>query len=158
MGELFKSVAGVDLVHVPFKGMGQAAPELASGRVQIAISTVPGILSLVKTGRMKGIVSSGNRRSALLPDVPTCAEANLPGFCSSSFHGIVAPAKTPQAVIAKLQQTLAATLANQELRDQLATREDSEAIGSTPEEFARLMRSEYDRWGKMIKAIGVKGE
>jgi len=158
MGELFKSVAGVDLVHVAFKGMGQASPELASGRVQIAISTVPGILPLVKTGRMKGIVSSGHRRSALLPDVPTCTEANLPGFCSSSFHGIVAPAKTPQAVIAKLQQTLAATLSNQELRDQLATREDSEAIGSTPEAFARLMRSEYDRWGKMIRELGVKGE
>ena len=158
MGELFKSVAGVDLVHVPFKGMGQAAPELASGRVQVAISTVPGILSLVKTGRMKGIVSSGNRRSALLPDVPTCTEANLPGFCSSSFHGIVVPAKTPKTVIARLQQTLAATLANQELRDQLATREDSVAIGSTPEEFARLMRSEYDRWGRMIRTLGVKGE
>ena len=158
MGELFKSVAGVDIVHVPFKGMGQATPELASGRVQIAISTVPGILPLVKTGRMKGVVSSGTRRSALLPDVPTCTEAGLPGFCSSSFHGIVAPARTPRAVIAKLQQTLAATLSNPELREQLAAREDSEAIGSTPEEFARLMRSEYDRWGKMIKTIGVKGE
>lgn len=158
MGELFKSVAGVDIVHVPFKGMGQATPELASGRVQIAISTVPGILPLVKTGRMKGIVSSGTRRSALLPDVPTCTEARLPGFCSSSFHGIVAPAKTPKAVIAKLQQTLAATLSNRELREQLATREDSEAIGSTPEEFAKLMRSEYDRWGRMVRTIGVKGE
>lgn len=158
MGELFKSVAGVNLFHVPFKGMGQASPELASGRIQVAVSTVPGILPHVKTGRMKGIVSSGTKRSTLLPDVPTCTEAKMPGFCSSSFHGIVAPAKTPKAVIAKLQQTLAATLSNQELRDQLATREDSEAIGSTPEEFARLMRSEYDRWGKMIKAIGVKGE
>jgi len=158
MGELFKSVAGIDLLHVPFKGMGQASPELASGRIQVAVSTVPGILPHVKTGRMRGIVSSGLRRSSLMPDVPTCMEANLPGFCSSSFHGIVAPAKTPKAVIAKLQQTLAATLSNQELRDQLAAREDSEAIGSTPEEFAKLMRSEYDRWGKMIKAIGVKGE
>ena len=158
MGELFKSVAGVDLVHVPFKGMGQASPELASGRVQIAISTVPGILPLVKTGRMKGIVSSGYRRSALLPDVPTCTEANLPGFCSSSFHAVVAPARTPKTAIAKLQQTLAATLSNPELRKQLATSEDSEAIGGTPEALAQLMRSEYDRWGKIIKAIGVKGE
>ena len=158
MGELFKSVAGIDLLHVPFKGMGQAAPELASGRIQVAVSTVPGILPHVKTGRMKGIVSSGTRRSALLPDVPTCVEAKLPGFCSSSFHAIVAPAKTPRAVINKLQQTLAVTLSNQELRDQLATREDSEAIGGTPEELAKLMHTESDRWGKMIKAIGVKGE
>jgi tripartite-type tricarboxylate transporter receptor subunit TctC len=158
MGELFKSVAGVDLVHVPFKGMGQAAPELASGRVQIAVSTIPGILPQVKSGRMKGIVSSGTRRSPLLPDVPTCIEASLPGFCASSFHGIVAPARTPKAAIARLQQTLAATLSNPELREQLAMREDSEAIGGTPEELAKLMRSESDRWGKIIKAIGVKGE
>jgi tripartite-type tricarboxylate transporter receptor subunit TctC len=158
MGELFKSVAGVDIVHVPFKGMGQAAPELASGRVQMAVSTVPGLLPQVKTGRMKGIVSSGTRRSPLLPDVPACIESGLPGFCSSSFHGIVAPARTPKAAIARLQQTLAATLAHPELREQLATREDSEAIGGTPEELAKLMRSEYDRWGKIIKAIGVKGE
>jgi len=158
MGELFKSVAGIDLMHVPFKGMGQASPELASGRIQVAVSTVPGILPHVKTGRMKGVVSSGTKRSTLLPDVPTCIEAKLPGFCSSSFHAIVAPAKTPKTIINKLQQTLAATLSNQELRDQLAAREDSEAIGGTPEELAQLMRSEYDRWGKMIKAIGVKGE
>ena len=158
MGELFKSVAGVDLLHVPFKGMGQASPELVSGRVQVAVSTVPGILPHVKTGRMKGIVSSGIRRSSLLPEVPTCMEAKLPGFCSASFHGIVAPAKTPKAIIAKLQQTLAVTLSNQELRDQLAAREDSEAIGSTPEEFGKLMRSEYDRWGKIIKTHGIKGE
>ena len=113
---------------------------------------------LVKPGRMRAIASSGPRRSALLPDVPTCTEAKLPGFCSSSFHGIVAPTGTPKAAIRKLQQTLAATLSNPELREQLAAREDSEAIGSTPEAFARLMRSEYDRWGKMIKTIGVKGE
>jgi tripartite-type tricarboxylate transporter receptor subunit TctC len=158
MGELFKSVAGVDLVHVPFKGMGQASPELVSGRVPIAVSTVPGILPHVKSGRMKGIVSSGMKRSTLLPDVPTCTEAGLPGFCSSSFHAVVAPAKTPRPVILKLQQSLAATLSNQELRAQLAAREDSEAIGGTPEELAKLMHTEYDRWGKMIRAIGVKGE
>jgi tripartite-type tricarboxylate transporter receptor subunit TctC len=138
--------------------MGQASPELVSGRVQVAVSTVPGILPHVKTGRMKGIVSSGIRRSSLLPEVPTCMEAKLPGFCSASFHGIVAPTKTPKAIIAKLQQTLAVTLSNQELRDQLAAREDSEAIGSTPEEFGKLMRSEYDRWGKIIKTHGIKGE
>jgi tripartite-type tricarboxylate transporter receptor subunit TctC len=158
MGELFKSVAGIDLLHVPFKGMGQASPEFASGRVPIAVSTVPGILVHVKAGRMRGIVSSGTRRSTLLPDVQTCVEANLPGFCASSFHAVVAPAKTPKAVIAKLQQTLSATLANPELREQLAAREDSQAVGGTPEELARLMRSEYERYGKVIKAIGVKGE
>jgi tripartite-type tricarboxylate transporter receptor subunit TctC len=158
MGELFKSVAGIDMLHVPFKGMGQASPELASGRIQVAVSTVPGLLPHVKSGRMKGIVSSGTSRSKLLPDVPTCIEAKLPGFCSASFHAVVAPAKTPRPIIDRLQKSLKAALSNPELREQLALREDSEAIAGTPEELAKLMRSEYDRWGKIIKAHGIKGE
>jgi tripartite-type tricarboxylate transporter receptor subunit TctC len=158
MGELFKSVAGVNLVHVPFKGMGQAVPELASGRVQLAVSTAPGVLAQVKLGRLKGIVSSGRERSALLPDVQTCTEAGLPGFCVSSWHAIVAPAKTPKAIIARLQQTLAATLADPELREQLRVREDSVAVGSTPEETAKLLRTESERFGKIIREAGIKGE
>ena len=158
MGELFKSVTGVNIVHVPFKGMGQAAPEIASGRVQLAVSTVPGVLPHVKAGRMKGIVSSGTRRSAQLPEVPTCVEAGIPRFCSTSWHAIVAPARTPKPVIAKLQQTLAATLSNPELKEQLLVREDSEAVGGTPEELAKLLRSESAKWSKIIKAVGVKAE
>jgi tripartite-type tricarboxylate transporter receptor subunit TctC len=158
MGELFKSVAGVNLVHVPFKGMGQATPELASGRVQLAVSTVPGILPQVKAGRMKGIVSSGSQRSALLPDVQTCKEAGLPGFCQTSWHAIVAPAGTPKTVIARLQQTLATTLANPELKEQLLLREDSVAVGSTPEEMAKLLRTESRRFAKIIRDAGIRGE
>jgi tripartite-type tricarboxylate transporter receptor subunit TctC len=157
-GELFKSVTGTNLVHVPFKGMGQAAPELASGRMHLAVSTVPGVLPHVKAGRMKGIVSSGARRSAQLPDVQTCTEAGLPGFCTTSWHAVVAPARTPKPIVAKLHQTLAATLANVELREQLLAREDSEAVGGTPEALATLLRSESAKWGKIIKAVGVKGE
>ena len=158
MGELFKSVAGVDLVHVPFKGMGQAMPELVSGRVQLAVSTVAGLATQVKAGRLKGIVSSGTRRSAQLPDVPTCTEAGISGFCSTSWHAIVAPAHTPKAVIAKLQQTLAATLANQALREQLLAREDVEAVASTPEQLAKLLRSEFVKWSAIIKTVGIKAD
>jgi tripartite-type tricarboxylate transporter receptor subunit TctC len=158
MGELFKSVTGVNLVHVPFKGMGQAAPEIASGRVQLAVSTVPGVLPHVKAGRMKGIVSSGTRRSTQLPDVPTCIDAGLSGFCSMSWHAIVAPARTPAAAIGRLHRTLAAALAEPGLRDQLMAGEDSDTVGGMPEELAKLLRSESAKWGKIIKAIGVKGE
>jgi tripartite-type tricarboxylate transporter receptor subunit TctC len=156
VGELFKSVAGVDIVHVPFKGLGQAMPEIASGRVQLAVSTVAGMVPHVKAGRLKGIVSSGARRSPQLPDVPTCFEAGLPGLHSTSWHAIVAPAGTPKPVILKLQQTLATTLARPELREHLMTRDDAEPVGSTPEELARLLRSEYAKWGKVIKSVGVK--
>ena len=158
MGELFKSVAGVDLVHVPFKGMGQAMPELVSGRVQLAVSTVAGLVPQVKAGRLKGIVSSGTRRSAQLPDVPTCTEAGIPGFCSTSWHAIVAPAHTPKAVIAILQQTLAETLANQALREQLLAREDVEAVASTPEQLAKLLRSEFVKWSAIIQSVGIKAD
>jgi tripartite-type tricarboxylate transporter receptor subunit TctC len=158
MGELFKSVTGVNLVHVPFKGMGQAMPEFASGRVQLAVSTVAGLAPQVKAGRMKGIVSSGGRRSPQLPDVPTCVEAGIPGFCSTSWHAIVAPARTPKAAIARLQQTLAATLANRALREQLLAREDVDAVGGTPEELARLLRAESVKWAAIIKSVGIRAD
>lgn len=156
VGELFKSVAGVDIVHVPFKGLGQAVSEIASGRVQLVVSTVAGMEPHVKAGRIHGIVSTGTRRSQKLPEVPTCIEAGLPGLQSMSWNAIVAPAGVPKPVILKLQQTLAATLAKPEMRDQLMAREDAEAVGSTPEELARLLRSEYVKWGKLIKSIGVR--
>jgi tripartite-type tricarboxylate transporter receptor subunit TctC len=157
-GELFQSVTGTKFLHVPFKGMGQAAPEIASGRVQLAVSTVPGVLAHVKAGRMKGIVSSGTRRSAQLPDVQTCTEAGLPGFCSSAWHAVVAPARTPKPVIAKIQRTLTETLASQELRDQLLRQEDADTVGSTPEALAKFLRTESDRWSRIIREVGVKAE
>ncbi len=158
MGELFKSVTGVNLVHVPFTGIGAATSEFASGRVQLAVSTAPGMLALVKAGRMKGIVSSGSRRSPALPEVPTCIEAGIAGFCSTSWHAVVAPAGTPKAVILKLQQTLAATLASAELREQLMARDDAESVGSTPDELAKFLRSESVKWAQVIKTVGVKVE
>jgi tripartite-type tricarboxylate transporter receptor subunit TctC len=157
-GELFQSVTGTKFLHVPFKGMGQAAPEIASGRVQLAVSTVPGVLPHVKAGRMKGIVSSGNRRSPALPEVQSCTEAGLPDFCSSAWHAVVAPARTPKAIIAKVHATLAATLNNPELREQLLRQEDAETIGSTPEELAKFMRADSARWARIIKEFGIKGE
>jgi tripartite-type tricarboxylate transporter receptor subunit TctC len=157
-GELFKSVTGTNIVHVPFKGMGQAAPELASGRVHLAVSTVPGVLPHVKAGRMKGILSSGTRRSPALPEIPTCTESGLPTFCSSSWHAVLAPAHTPKAIIGRLHQTLTATLENPELREQLLAREDADAVSSTPDELAKFLRAESAQWDRIIKAVGIKGE
>jgi len=156
--ELFQRSAGVKFLHVPFKGMGQAAPEIAAGRVQLAVSTVPGLIAHVRTGRMKGVVSSGTRRSAQLPDVQTCAEAGLPGFCSSAWHAVVVPARTPKPVVAQIHRTLAAALGTRELRDQLLRQEDADVVGSTPTELARFLRAESGRWAKIIKEVGVKAE
>lgn len=158
VGELFKSVAGVDIVHVPFKGMNEALPELFSGRVQLAVSTAAGLAEHVKSGRLKAIVSTGARRSPVLPDTPTCFEAGLPGFHATSWHVVVAPAGTPKPIVLKLQQTLAAALTDAELRNQMAVREDAEPVGSTPEATAEFLRAEYAKWGKVVKDAGVKEE
>jgi tripartite-type tricarboxylate transporter receptor subunit TctC len=158
VGELFQSVTGTQLVHVPFKGIGLALSELFTGRVQLAMSTTAGLAQHVRAGRMKGIVSSGRERSPQLPEVPTCIEAALPGFCVSSWHAIVAPTGTPRAIVDKLQQTLKATLGNADLREQLLAREDASAVASTPEELGKFLRAESARWAGIIKAVGVKGE
>ena len=158
VGELFQSVTGTKLVHVPFKGISQALSELFTGRVQLAMSTTAGLAVHVRAGRMKGIVSTGRERSLQLPEVPTCIEAGLPGFCTGSWHAIMAPAGTPRAVIDKLQQTLKATLGNADLREQLLAREDASAGASTPEELGKFLRAESARWAGIIKAVGVKGE
>ena len=158
VGELFQSVTGTKLVHVPFKGISQALSELFTGRVQLAMSTTAGLAPHVRAGRMKGIVSTGRERSPQLPEVPTCIEAALPGFCVSSWHAIVAPAGTSRAVVNKLQQTLKTTLANAELREQLLAREDATAVASAPDELAKFLRAESTRWAAIIKAVGVKGE
>ncbi len=158
VGELFQSVTGTKLVHVPFKGISQALSELFTGRVQLAMSTTAGLAQHVRAGRMKGIVSTGRERSPQLPEVPTCIEAALPAFCVGSWHAIMAPAGTPRAVIGKLQQTLKATLGNTDLKEQLLAREDASAVASTPEELGRFLRAESARWAGIIKTVGVKGE
>ncbi|MGZ5257976.1 MAG: tripartite tricarboxylate transporter substrate binding protein [Burkholderiales bacterium] len=156
VGELFKSVAGIDIVHVPFKGMGQAVAEIASGRVQLVVSTAAGMEPHVRAGRIHGVVSTGPRRSPKFPDVPTCVEVGLPGLQSMSWHALVGPARIPKPLVTKLQRTLATSLAKPEVREQLMNREDVEVVTSSPEELAKVLREDYAKWAKLIKTIGVK--
>ena len=157
MGELFKLTAGVDMVHVPFKGVAQALPEIMAGRLQLAFNTIPAFLPHVKAGRLKAFVISAPKRSPLLPDVPACTEVGLPGLDANAWHAVVAPAGTPKEIVRKLHQTLATTLALPEVRSQLAA-VGAEPVASSPEEFAKFMRAESDKWARVIKAGGVKVE
>jgi tripartite-type tricarboxylate transporter receptor subunit TctC len=157
MGELFKLTAGVDMVHVPFKGVAQAVPEIMAGRLQLAFNTIPAFLPHVKAGRLKAFVITAPKRSPLLPDVPACTEVGLPGLDANAWHAVVAPAGTPKEIVRKLHQTLAATLASPEVRSQLAA-VGAEPVASSPEEFAKFMRAESDKWARVIKAGGVKVE
>ena len=144
-------------MHVPFKGVAQAVPEIMSGRLQLAFNTIPAFLPHVKAGRLKAYVITAPKRSPLLPDVPACTEAGLPGLDASAWHAVVAPAGTPKEAIRKLYRTLADTLALPEVRKQLES-VGAEPVGSTPEAFAKFMRAESDKWARVIKAGGVKVE
>jgi len=157
MGELFKLTAGVDMVHVPFKGVAQGLPEIVAGRLQLAFNTIPAFLPHVKAGRLKAFVISAPKRSPLLPEVPACTEVGLPGLDANAWHAVVAPAGTPKEIVRKLQQTLAATLALPEVRSQLAA-VGAEPVASSPEDFAKFMRAESQKWARVIKAGGVKVE
>lgn len=154
-GELFKSIAGIDMVHVPYKGIGQAAADIASGRVQVLVNTYPGSIVHVKAGRIRPVITGGSRRSQHMPDVPTGAEAGFPDFQSTAWHAVVVPRGTPKAAISQLHQTLVTALGDPGLRAKLAV-QDVELIGSTPEELGRFLRTEWEKWSKVIKSVGIE--
>lgn len=150
-------IAGVQMVHVPYKGVAQAMPEIMAGRLQLAFNTIPAFLPHVRAGRLKALVITAPQRSPLLPQVPACTEVGMPGLDASAWHAVVAPAGTPTEIIGKLHSTLATTLALPEVRNQLAA-QGAEPVGSSPAEFAKFMRAESDKWAHVIKAAGVKAE
>ena len=156
-GELFKSLAGVDMVHVPYKGVGQAAADIASGRIQVLVNTWSGTIPHVKAGRLRPVITGGSRRTAQIPDVPTGAEAGFPDFQATAWHALVVPAGTPKPAIGELHRTLVAALAVPELRARLALLE-VDPIGSTPEELGRFLRVEWEKWSKVIKSVGIAPE
>ncbi len=157
IAELFKSVAGIQIVHVPYKGVAQALPEMMSGKVQIAFNTIPAFLPHVKSGRLKALAITASVRSPLMPEVPAMTEVGLAGVQGGSWHAVVAPAGTPRAALAKLNQTLVATLAAAELRTQLAD-QGAQAVGSSPEELRKFMQAEAEKWARVIRSSGARAD
>ncbi|MGE5525641.1 MAG: Bug family tripartite tricarboxylate transporter substrate binding protein [Rhodospirillaceae bacterium] len=157
IGELFKTVAGIDIVHVPYKGVAQAMPEIMAGRLQLAFNTIPAFLPHVKAGRLKAFVITAGKRSPLLPDVPASPEVGMPGLIGASWHAVVAPRGTPAEITRRLQQAAAAAIALPELRTQLVN-QGAEPVGSTPEELGKFMRSEADKWAEVVKSSGARAE
>ena len=157
IAELFKSVAGIQIVHVPYKGVAQALPEMMSGKVQIAFNTIPAFLPHVRAGRLKALAITASARSPLLPDVPAMAEVGLAGVQGGSWHAVVAPAGTARAVIERLNQTLVAAIAAPELRMQLAN-QGAQPVGSSPEELRKFMHAEAEKWGRVIQSSGARAD
>jgi len=157
IAELFKSEAGLQIVHVPYKGVAQALPEMMSGKVQIAFNTIPAFLPHVKAGRLKALVITATERSSLLPDVPTTPEIGLPGVLGASWHAVVAPAGTPRAVIDKLNITLVETIAQPEMRNTLIA-QGARPVGGSPEELRAFMQQEAKKWAGVIRSSGARAD
>lgn len=155
--ELFKSMAGIDVVHVPYKGVAPAATDLISGQVQMLSGDLNTLMPHVKSGKMRPLAVTGAARSALLPDMPTLSEAGVPGYEASGWFGILAPAGTQREIVRRLNGEIVKALASAELRKRLAGL-GGEVAGGTPEQFAAHLRHEIAKWGKLIRAIGLKPE
>ena len=152
-GELFKTMTGMDMVHVPYKGSGPSASALLAGEVQVLFSSVTAILPQVKAGRVKALAVTGPKRATIAPDIPTVIEAGVPGFEVTGWFGLLAPARTPQAVITRLNTEINRVLPM--LRERYAEL-GTEIVGGTPEAFGNFIRGEVERWAKVVKQSGAK--
>jgi len=155
-GELFKTIAGVDMVHVPFRGAGLALPALAGSQVQLMFATMPSAMPLVKSGQIRAIAVTSLTRVRAAPELPPVAET-LPKFEVAGWYGLLAPAKTPAAIIQRLNKHTASILQRPDFRDRVAA-DGTEAKGGTPAEFAAYIASETQKWANVIRRAGVKAE
>jgi tripartite-type tricarboxylate transporter receptor subunit TctC len=154
-GELFNTMTGVKLAHIPYKGSGPAITELIGGQVQLMFAGIVPIDPHVKAGRVRGIAVSSAKRSAAIPQVPTIAESGLPGFEVVGWYGVLAPAHTPKAVVDRLHRELLKILQTPEIRDRLMS-EGAEPVGNSPAEFTEFLKTDIARWAKVIKQAGAK--
>ncbi|MBM3587575.1 MAG: tripartite tricarboxylate transporter substrate binding protein [Alphaproteobacteria bacterium] len=154
-GELFKLMTGTDLVHVPYRGSGPAGQDLIAGTVQAMFDSVPASAGAVRDGRLRALGVTTKNRIAPFPDLPTIAEAGVAGYEIATWYGIWAPARTPPAIIARLQQAVAAAARHPETRARFDAL-GAEPVADSPEDYARFVRAEYDRWGKLVRDARIK--
>ena len=156
-GELLKQRSGLDMLHIPYKSGGQAVVDAIGGQVPLAYSAVAGAHAHVKSGKLKAIGVSSLKRISSLPDAPTFDEQGVAGFEAVSWVGIMAPAKTPRAIVDRLQRDLAAILKDQDTRDRFTTL-GIEPVGNTPEQFAEQIKADLARWGKVVEQAKIRAE
>ena len=154
-GELFKVMAGVQIMHIPYKGSTPALQDLLAGQVQMMFDNLPPSLPQIKAGKLRALAVTSLTRAPALPDVPTLSEAGLPGFEASSWFGILAPAGTPAPIVAKLNAEIAKYLATPEAKEKLA-KQGANAAGGTPDDFAKHIAAETAKWAKVVKDSGAK--
>lgn len=155
--ELLKSMSGMQITHVPYKGVAPAATDLISGQVQILTGDLSTLLPHVKGGKMRGLALTSMKRSTLLPDMPTVSESGVKGYDASGWFGVLVPAGTPPAIVERLNAGIVKGVSTPDARARLAALGGDVATG-TPEQFAAHLRAEVEKWGKVIRAIGLKAD
>ncbi|MBR0870160.1 tripartite tricarboxylate transporter substrate binding protein [Bradyrhizobium tropiciagri] len=156
-GEYFARAAGITLVHIPYKGTGPALTDLLGGHIPMAFAPIPASHTNVAAGKLRALAVTSSTRSGLLPDVPTIAEAGLPGFDASLYYGLVAPAGTPRPIIDKLNKALHAALASEEVKRQLGN-DGTDITPGTPEDYTDFIDKDEKKWAQLVKASGVEQE
>ena len=157
-GELFKLVTKVDIVHVPFKGAGSAISSLLAGEVKLMYSSPPAVVMHIKTGKLKALGVTGTKRAAQAPEIPTFEESGVSGVEAYDWYGVLAPAGTPRAVIARLNARVNEVLNMPDVANRFAVTQFAEVVGSTPEELQRFIVAEVARWGKVIRDANIRAE
>ena len=157
-GEVFRSVTGADIVHVPYKGASQALGDLLGGRIQLMFDLPQTPLSNIQAGKLKALAVTGNERLSILPNVPTAAEAGFPEYRFATWIGLVAPAGTPAPVVQRLHKEIVAALAEPDVKEAFAQRGMVVAPSESPEAYARFIRGEIERLGKVIRGADIQPE
>jgi tripartite-type tricarboxylate transporter receptor subunit TctC len=154
-GELFKSMAGVDMLHVAYKGLAPAITDLLGGQIQVIFADVGLVKPHLEAGKLRGLAVTGTSRSPLLPGLPTVAEAGIPGYAAGTWYSLLAPAGTPAAIVAKLSEETRAALRDPAVKAAL-TKQGVEASPTSPERLAAFLREEHKKWGEVIRSAGIK--
>jgi tripartite-type tricarboxylate transporter receptor subunit TctC len=156
-GELFKSLTGTELLHVPYRGSGPAVVDLVAGRITMMFDAMPSLLPFITAGKLRALAAASPQRHRLLPDVPSFAELGYPGMDIALWYGVAAPGGTPAPIVQRLNAELIKILSTPDIRKSL-TEQGADVQGGTPEEFVAFMRNESARWGTVVKRAGVKLE
>jgi tripartite-type tricarboxylate transporter receptor subunit TctC len=153
--ELFSSMAGIKMVHVPYRGLGPAVADLIAGQIQVLFADVPLVAEHAKAGTLKALAVTGRARSSVVPDLPTVAEAGLPGYAAGTWYGIFLPARTPAAIVERISAALNVALTNEGLKATIA-KQGAEAQWLTPDQFADFVRTDSTKWSTLIREVGIR--
>ena len=155
--ELFKSLTGTEMAHVAYKGTGPATTDLISGQTHIMFSGITVLMPHVKAGRLRGLAVASERRSSLLPQLPTVIESGIPGFTADTWTGVLAPRGTPQAIVKRLHAEVVKMVKDTDMKERLLGL-GADPVGNTPEQFRTLIRNEINKWTRVIRTVGIKEE